>query len=360
MNPTPTIKTALIGYGYSGKTFHAPLLQSTPGLELAVVGSRQAGAVQKDLPTVNVIADPLEAATSAGVELVVIASPNETHFPLAQAALAAGKHVVVDKPFTVTLDEARTLQAAAREHGRLLSVFHNRRWDGDFLAAQALMAEGRLGEVLHFESHIDRFRPEVRNRWREQAVPGGGLWYDLGPHLIDQALVLFGLPARVYADLAAQRPGAQTEDWAHVILDYGTRRVILHASMLVAHSGPRFTLHGTRGTWVKMGMDMQESQLIKGQRPGSEGWGVDPEPSLFFDGTSASPEKIYLPPGDYQQYYAQIRAAIRDAAPNPVPAAQALAVMAVLHTALESAKAHRALEMIFPNPDRRACEESPG
>lgn len=344
-NNVASVKVALIGYGYAGKTFHAPLIQSIPGLELVVVSSRHSEVVRKDWPAVKVMADPLEAATSTEVELVVIASPNETHFPLAQVALTGGKHVVVDKPFTVTLDEARSLQAMAQEKDRLLSVFHNRRWDGDFLAVRALLAGKRLGEVLHFESHIDRFRPEVRNRWREQAVPGGGLWYDLGPHLIDQALVLFGMPAKVYADLAIQRTGGQANDWAHVILDYGRRKVVLHASMLVAHSGPRFTLHGTRGTWVKMGMDVQEGQLIKGTRPGAEGWGVDPSPSLLYDGTGAPPIEIALPAGDYQQYYEGIRAAIREGEPNPVPADQAISVMSVLETAIKSAKAGRALEV---------------
>lgn len=343
--PAASIKTALIGYGYAGKTFHAPLIQSVPGLELAVVSSRNAETVQKDWPAVKVTADPIEAATSEEVELVVIASPNETHFPLARAALSAGNHVVVDKPFTVTLDEARSLQATALEKDRLLSVFHNRRWDGDFLAIRSLLAEESLGEVLHFESHIDRFRPDVRNRWREQAVPGGGLWYDLGPHLIDQALVLFGMPERVSADLAIQRAGGLAEDWAHVILDYGRRKVVLHASMLAAHSGPRFILHGTRGTWVKKGMDVQESQLIKGLRPGSQGWGIDPAPSLLYDGSGAAPTEISLPAGDYQQYYAGIRAAIRERGPNPVPAEEAIAVMAVLETAIDSAKAGRTLEV---------------
>jgi predicted dehydrogenase len=352
------VRVALIGYGYAGKTFHAPLIQSVPGLELTVVSSRHPEAVQKDWPGVTVVADPAEAAAAEGVDLVVVASPNETHFPLARAALLAGKHVVVDKPFTVTLDEARALQATAREQERILSVFHNRRWDGDFLAARELIASGKLGEVAHYESHIDRFRPEVRVRWREQAVPGGGLWYDLGPHLIDQALVLFGLPETVSAHLAQQREDAQTEDWAHVLLDYGRRKVVLHASMLVAHSGPRFTVHGTRGTWVKMEMDVQEGQLIKGLRPGAPDWGVAPEPSLFFDGTNSQPEKIPLPPGDYPQYYARIHAAIREGEPNPVPPAQAIAVMAVLQTALESAKAGQVLELSLSEEDRRAYERS--
>lgn len=352
------LRVALIGFGYVGKTFHAPLIRSIPGLELSVVSSRNPEAVHDKWPAVEVVADPEAAATHSGVDLVVIASPNETHFPLAQAALRAGKHVVVDKPFTITLAEARSLEETARQHDRLLSVFHNRRWDGDFLAAQSLVENSRIGEILHFESHIDRFRPEVRARWREQAVPGGGIWYDLGPHLIDQAFVLFGLPESVHASLAIQRPGAMTEDWAHVLLDYGRRKVILHASMLVAESGPRFTAHGTKGTWIKTGMDVQESQLIQGLPPGADGWGADPRPGLFYDGTEAPPTKYYVPSGDYRQYYARIKDAIREGKPNPVPPAQALAVMAGLEAALASSRSGYAQILDITEQERMRYEAS--
>ena len=170
------IRTALIGFGFVGKTFHAPLIRSVPGLELSVVSSRHPEKVREDLPAAKVVADPEEAATHSEVDLVVIASPNETHVPLATAALSAGKHVVVDKPFTITLAEARRLGELSQAKGRLLSVFQNRRWDSEFLAARTIIEEGRLGEVLHFESRLDRFRPEVRKRWREVAGPGAGLW----------------------------------------------------------------------------------------------------------------------------------------------------------------------------------------
>ena len=197
------IRTALIGFGFVGKTFHAPLIRSVPGLKLSVVSSRHPEKVWEDLPGVQVMADPEEAATHADVDLVVIASPNETHVPLATAALSAGKHVIVDKPFTITLAEARRLGELSRAKQRLLSVFQNRRWDSEFLGARAIIEERRLGEVLHFESHIDRFRSEVRQRWREVAGPGAGLWYDLGPHLVDQTLQLFGLPKNVSAKLVS-------------------------------------------------------------------------------------------------------------------------------------------------------------
>ncbi len=187
------IRVGLIGYGFAGKVFHAPLIRSVPGLALTVVGSSRREAVQADIPEA-IVCDPDEVATHPNVDLVVIATPNESHFPLAAAALAAGKDVVVDKPFTVTLLEARSLAEIARHHNRLLSVFHNRRWDSEILATKAVLESGVLGAVSHYECHMDRYRPVVRQRWREVAGPGAGLWFDLGPHLIDQAVHLFGLP----------------------------------------------------------------------------------------------------------------------------------------------------------------------
>ncbi|PLM56207.1 oxidoreductase, partial [Klebsiella pneumoniae] len=177
-----TINIALIGYGFVGKTFHAPLIRSVPGLNLAFVASRDEEKVKRDLPDVTVIASPEAAVQHPDVDLVVIASPNATHAPLARLALNAGKHVVVDKPFTLDMQEARELIALAEEKQRLLSVFHNRRWDSDYLGIRQVIEQGTLGAVKHFESHFDRFRPEVRVRWREQNVPGSGLWFDLGPH----------------------------------------------------------------------------------------------------------------------------------------------------------------------------------
>lgn len=270
MNDTARpLQMALIGYGFVGKAFHAPLINAVPGLELSVVASRDAAKVHADLPHAQVIADPLEAIRRPEVDLVVIASPNDTHAPLALAALEAGKHVVVDKPFTLDLAQARTLIAAAEKHDRLLSVFQNRRWDSDFLGVKQVIEQGLIGKVTHFESHIDRYRPEVRVRWREQNLPGSGLWFDLGPHMVDQALQLFGLPHSVQANIATLRPNAEVNDWAHVVLNYPTHRVILHGSMLVAGGVARFTVHGEKGSVVKARADGQESQLLAGVTPGS-------------------------------------------------------------------------------------------
>jgi predicted dehydrogenase len=356
--PAKPLRVALIGYGFVGKTFHAPLLKAVQDLEIALVSSRHPERVLADLPRAQVVTDPEEAACYSGVDLVVIASPNETHFPLAVAGLTAGKHVVVDKPFTITLAEARQLADLALKQKRLLSVFQNRRWDSEFLGARAIIEGGRLGEVLHFESHMDRFRPEVRVRWREVAGPGAGLWYDLGPHLIDQALQLFGLPETIDANLTRQRPQAQTDDWFHVLLNYGRLRVILHGSLLVAGGTPRMAMHGTRGSWLKYGMDVQEQQLIGGLVPGQPGWGEDPRPGLFYDGSNNQPLEIPLPKGDQRQYYRGIRDAILEQASNPVPPAQAVAVMAVLETAIKSSEKGQVLQLPLTKPERAAWDQS--
>src|SRR3984957_11626440 len=255
-----SIRVGLIGYGYAGKTFHAPLILSVPGLALTVVGSSKGDAVLATLPAVKVCS-AADTAVHPDVDLVVIASPNDSHFPLAAAALRAGKDVVIDKPFTVTLAEARSLVQIAAQHKRLLSVFHNRRWDSEILATKAILQAGVLGEVSHYECHMDRFRPAVRRRWREDPGTGAGLWFDLGPHLIGQSLYLFGLPNSVNASFGILREGGQTDDWAHIQLNYDHLRVILHASLLVSGGGARSILHGTHASWAKYGADVQESQL---------------------------------------------------------------------------------------------------
>ncbi|WP_316382844.1 oxidoreductase [Enterobacter mori] len=337
MNKAKTINIALIGYGFVGKTFHAPLIQSIEGLTLAVVSSRDEEKVKRDLPNVLVVATPEEAIQHPDVDLVVIASPNATHAPLAALALNAGKHVVVDKPFTLDMQEARELIALADEKQRLLSVFHNRRWDSDFLGIKQVIEEGRVGKVKLFESHIDRFRPEVRVRWREQNVPGSGLWFDLGPHLIDQTLQLFGLPQSVQGNIATLRDGAEINDWAHVVLNYPEHKVILHASMLVAGGTSRFTVHGDKASVVKARIDQQEAQLLAGVIPGSESWGEDSDDMVLFD-AAGDETRLKTPKGDQRQYYINVRDALRGKITNPVHPVEALAVMAVLEAAVRSSE----------------------
>nr|WP_081945213.1 oxidoreductase [Oleiagrimonas soli] len=332
------LRVGLIGYGYAGRTFHAPLIEAVDGLELAVVASSQPAQVRADLPQADVVPDAASLIARADVDLVVIAAPNALHASLAEAALRAGKHVVVDKPFVLDLAQARHVTRLAQDAGRVLSVFQNRRWDSDFLAVRAAVAAGRVGRVVHVESRIDRFRPEVRVRWREQAVPGAGLWFDLGPHLADQALVLFGLPERITLHRLAQRNGSVVDDWFHAVLDYGALQVVLQAGMLVAGGTPRYLVHGERGGLRKHGADRQEGQLREGMRPGAAGWGDDPDPLRVIDGNGEE-TTLPAPAGDYRSFYAGVRDAIRGQAPNPVPPAQALALMAVLEAGVRSARA---------------------
>jgi len=258
------LNVGLVGYGYVGKTFHAP------GMRLAGIVSSRPHDVTADWPG-TVVHPTLEALLASKPDLVVIATPNDLHEPQARAALQAGCAVVVDKPFTLTTLEAEGLAALADGKGLLLSVFHNRRWDGEFLTLKDLIARRALGTIRRFESHIDRHRPRVRDRWRENAGPGAGLWFDLGPHLVDQALQLFGWPEGITADLAILRPGGQSIDYAHVVLRYPGMRVILHADVTTPAADLRMAVQGDRGGWIKTGMDVQEDQLKAGMTPGAPG-----------------------------------------------------------------------------------------
>lgn len=333
-----TIRVGLIGYGFAGKTFHKPLLMAEPRMRITRVASSDSAKVHADLPGVTVDADPAALIACKDVDLVIIATPNAHHAPLARQALLAGKNVVVDKPFTLTLAQARNLVALAAQQDKLLSVFHNRRWDSDFLSVKNALTTGLIGRITHFESHIDRFRPMVRKRWREGDQPGAGLWFDLGPHLVDQALCLFGLPIAVHGDLMRQRNGAVSDDWAHVVLEYDHHRVILHCSMLVAGGVPRFVMHGEKGSILKRKPDGQEAQLLAGIAPGHDGWGYDPDPLLMYD-EHGSEQEIPALMGDQRRYYAHIADALTGVGANPVPPFQALAVMAVIEATNQSARA---------------------
>ncbi len=340
----PDIKVALLGYGYVGQTFHAPLIRHTDGLALHTVVSSQPDKVLADHPGVRVVADPEAAFADPDIDLVVIATPNATHAPLALQALRQGKHVVVDKPFTVTLADAEQVVATAADANRLLSVFHNRRWDADFLMLQSVLREARLGDISELHSHFDRHRPQVRDRWRERDEPGAGLWYDLGPHLLDQAVQLFGMPQAVQADIAIQRPAAQAPDYFHVVLRYPRLRVVLHAGSLVPHPAPRFAVHGNAGSFIKTGLDVQEGQLRAGQVPGTPGWGVEAQPGRLFH--ADGPEDV-LPAntGDYRDYYRGMRDAIRGHGPLPATPAEALQVMRLITLGAESARLQRSLDV---------------
>ncbi|MDE2562472.1 MAG: oxidoreductase [Sphingomonadales bacterium] len=352
MTSPPPVRAGLIGFGYAGRTFHAPLVQATEGLELSAVVSSDAAKVHAVMPEIEVLPTPEALLARGDIDLVIIATPNDSHAPLAHAAIAAGKAVVVDKPFALSLDEARGVIAAAEAADVLLAVFHNRRWDGDFLGVADAIAKGRIGRVTHFESHFDRFRPLVRDRWREGRGPGAGVWFDLAPHLVDQALCLFGLPDTVSADLAALRDGGLTDDWAHAVLAWSDKRALLHASMLVAGGSARFIVHGTGGSLVRQALDPQEAQLVEGMEPGAPGWGLDEDPLVL-----ETPEgRVHeaAPVGDQRRFYAGVREALRGLAPNPVPPVEALAVMAVIEAGIASAREGRAMPLALSEAERVA------
>jgi scyllo-inositol 2-dehydrogenase (NADP+) len=304
------IRVGLIGYGLAGAVFHEPLIRACEGLELTAVLTSREHPLR-----VGSVEDLLERC-----DLVVVASPNNSHYPLARQALKQAKHVVVDKPFTVALEEADALIALAGEAKRMLTVFHNRRWAADFLTLQSVLPS--LGELFLLEANWDRFRPEVRERWREQPGPGAGLLTDLGPHMIDEMLQLFGMPEAISADILAQRPGATVDDYFDLRLDYGSLRVCLRASSLVARPRPRFAAHGMGGSFVKRGLDPQEAQLKAGLDPRDPRFGVEER-----SGTLTLPDgRVEHVPGErgrYLDFYNAVVAAIEEGAPAPVDPADA-------------------------------------
>jgi predicted dehydrogenase len=336
------LEVALVGYGMAGKVFHAPLIAATSGLALTTVISSDPAKVHADWPDAVVVADLRTALAERPIDLVVIASPDHFHADHAVAALEAGKPVVVDKPVATTLDQARRIAALGTERGLLVSVFHNRRWDADYLTVRKLIGSGRLGRIVQFESHFDRYRPQILDRWKDRR--DGGIWQDLGPHLVDQALHLFGTPQAVFADLAIQRPGAAAPDYAHVLLRYPDLRVILHASQSTQASGLRFAIHGTAGSYIKHGTDPQEGQAAAGLMPDAPGWGIDPIAgeltAVDADGVART-ETAATERGDYPSYYAGVRDAILGVGANPVGPDAALAAMTIFEAGLASVRERR-------------------
>ena len=338
------VRTALLGFGYAGRTFHAPLLEAVEGIAFSLVGSSRPDDVHAHYPHVRV-SSAQEAVIDPEIDLVVVATPNDSHFSLAAAALRAGKHVVVDKPFTLNLQEAKQLQQIANEYGRILSVFHNRRWESEIKGAREVLQSGVLGQVTHYELHMDRFRPNVRQRWREDPGPGAGLWFDLGPHMIDASIYLFGMPHAIQGSLATLRPGGKTDDWGHSILHYPHMRVVLNASLLVAGTGPRSTLHGTAATWMKYGVDTQEPQLQLGMSPNDPAFGIDSDGGVIIDGATGATTPATPQRGCQQKYYESIRDAIRTGTAPAITAQDAVNVMTVLDAFYLSAHERRTVSL---------------
>lgn len=339
------LRVGLLGFGYASQTFHAPLIQAVPGLQITAVSSSDPAKVRRSIGVDALIySEAEELIAAADVDLVVIATPNLTHHALARAALLAGKHVVVDKPFTSSAGQAEELITLAQTQKRHLSVFHNRRWDSTSLTVRKLLQDEMLGPIRHARLHFDRYRPQPRIRWREAAGQGGGLWMDLGPHLLDEALRYFGWPQAIQLDLAMLRPHAEIDDHFQAVLRYADGlRVTLHASNVTAAPGPRIELHGLKGSYVKRGLDRQEDDLKAGLRPQMDdlqAWGADPDDGelVVMEGETLVRRTLATQRGAYPEYYRQIRDCLLGHGTNPVPAEEALDVMRLLDLGVISAR----------------------
>jgi len=343
------INVGLIGFGFAGRTFHAPVIRAVPGLQLTTILQRKGNDAANAYPDVRIVRTLEELLAFDSVQLVVIATPNVSHFDLARQCLLARFHVVIDKPFATTYAEAAELVALAEKCGRLLSVYHSRRFDGDFKTVRNLVASEALGRIVLYESHYDRYRPQLRaGAWREQAGAGNGVWFDLGPHLIDQALALFGSPEAVSADVRIERDGAAVDDAFDVTLLYPRLRVQLRGTMLASKPAPHFLIHGTNGSYVKYGLDPQENALKRGELPGGSAWGKEPQEAWGtlsrIEVDELTEQAIPTEPGDYRGYYENVRDAILGKVALAVTPQGALSVMRVLELAQQSSSERRVIQ----------------
>ncbi|WP_329039067.1 Gfo/Idh/MocA family oxidoreductase [Streptomyces sp. NBC_01725] len=345
------IRTAVIGFGVSGRVFHAPLVAADPAFDLRMIVTAdpaRAAAATAEYPSTRIVPSPDDLfAAAADLDLVVIGSPNSTHLPLALRAVSAGLDVVTDKPVTVRAGEARSLIPAADEAGRLLTVFQNRRWDGDFLTISEMIRTGRLGQVHQFETAFEWWKPELGAAWKDTTPPGegGGILYDLGPHLIDQCLQLFGPVEEAHAELDRRRQGAVSDDDSFVTLHHGSGvRSRLWMSAVAPAPRPRFRVVGSRAVATVWGLDPQEAQLMGGQRPNDTGYGIDMSRMITVSGPEGE-EQVPVAAGDYPSFYAGVAAAITNQTPAPVDAADAAAALSVIETAASS---HSRLHNIGP------------
>jgi predicted dehydrogenase len=355
--PTSPLRIAIIGYGLAGSVFHAPLVSSTPGMSVAAIVTGTAERQQRaahDYPNAAIVSSAGELwRDPSRYDLVVVAAPNRAHVPLGLAAMDAGLPVVIDKPMAASVADAERLIATSKKTGKLLTVFQNRRWDSDFLTVRQLLAEDMLGPIARFESRFDRYRATPRpGVWREFGAPeeAGGLLYDLGSHLIDQAIQLFGKPTHVYAEMALRRPNAQIDDDTFVALQFENGvNAHLWMSVVARIPGLRFRLSGLRGTYEKEGVDPQEDALRTGMRPGDANWGIEPRErwgrlstdvgSMHIDGA------VETLPGTYETYYALLRDALLHGGPPPVDPAEVVQVLQVIEAAQLSAKEGKVVAM---------------
>ena len=357
------IKTAVVGFGLAGRVFHAPFISAVPGLLLTGIVQRNGNEAAQAYPDAKVFRS-FEEALSSDVELIVVGTPNETHYGMAKLALEAGKHVVVDKPVAATSEEVLSLAKIATEKGLVFAPFHNRRWDGDFLTLKALLIQKALGRLTTFESHFDRFRPIPRpGTWKEAGNPANGMLFDLGPHLVDQVLALFGPPKAITASVRTDREDSAIEDVFDIALHYPKLMAYCRATMIAADPAPRFLLHGTSGSFRKYGLDPQEPALLAGAkvprlpengRPADEWLHEDPNlwGMLTLAPNPAEPRaltthEVQTEAGDYRGFYANVRDAIRGTAALAVTPEAAYRTIKLLEMARQSSESGRTLPIVF-------------
>jgi len=350
------ISTAVISHGISARTFHIPFIKANPGFSLDMILERSGETAQEKYPNIKIARTIDEVLNDPGIELVVICSPNETHFPYAKAALLAGKHVVVEKPFTNTSEEAKELIALSASTGKVCSVYQNRRYVTDFLTMKKIVDDGMLGEPREFFAHYDRYRPDPRTYglWREQELPGSGIFYDLGPHLIDQSLMLFGMPTSINADIRRMKPYSKVDDYFDLRLEYENLIVTLHASMLVREMGPRYMVHGTKGSYIKYGEDPQEEMLKAGIQPVGPEWGKE-DPSIYgLIHTELNGEVIRRPypslQASYGDYYKNLYNTIKNGAPLKETPLDGYHVIRLIEFAFQSSNEKRTITCSWPQP----------
>lgn len=345
------IDVGLVGFGLAGRAFHAPVIRAVPGLRLAAIVQRNGNEAATQYPDVRVVRTLVELLNIREIRLVVIATPNDSHYALAHRCLAAGRDVLVDKPFTTTLEKAATLVQLARKQGRLITVYQNRRFDGDFQAVRQLVAGGALGRIVRFESNYDRYRPQLRpGAWRERSGSGTGIFFDLAPHLIDHALLLLGMPEALTADIRIEREGAVADDAFDLAFHYPRGlRADLRSSILAVTARPRFLLHGTQGAFLKQSFDPQENNLRQGHIPTDTAWGAEPEENWGVLTLSENDTLVQrrIPPADcdYRDFYANLRDALLGKAALAVTPEWALDVMRLLELARQSSNERRTISV---------------
>lgn len=348
------IRTGIIGYGLSGRVFHAPFIDVVEGYELTKISTSKpenVKLIEERYPVTAVVPNGKGIIEDPEIDLVIVTSPNTEHFRWAREALIAGKHVVVEKPFTVNVAEADELIEIAQRQGKILTVYHNRRFTSDTKTVRKILESGILGEIVDYESHFDRYRPNPRpgGAWREDPLPGSGIFYDLGSHLIDQALWFFGMPLAVTADIDSQRPWAKADDHFDVRLHYPSFTATLKSGMLCKIPGPTYLIHGRNGSFVKYGLDVQEATLDAGAVPQGKDWGREPESiwgNICVDCKEVKIEgKVESEQGDYRDYFINLRDAINGKAEIAVKPEEARNVIQIIQLALQSNREKRTISI---------------